>query len=74
MEAAIVLIPGMTDGEKESRIVLAKDEEGDGQTWIYDREADIWWKPDREKLTNIFEIPVEELCQAPAGQQCYLIS
>lgn len=65
MEAAMDLRPGMhDDGEGEEEIVIA--EKGD--------EDHVNWRMEKKKLTNVFEIPVEDLCNAPLGQQCYLIS
>jgi len=75
MEAAMVLVPGMTDEEEEEKTVAAKDgqveDEGD---WSYNDDIDVSRRLEKRKLTNVFEIPLEQLCKAPAGQQCYLIS
>jgi len=76
MEAAMVLRPGMHDGgDGEEEIVIAeKGQEKDGRDWKYNIDDHVYWRMEKKRLINVFEIPVEDLCRAPVGQQCYLIS
>lgn len=79
MDAAIVLREGMNDDEDDEDDDIVKGAgkvgEEDRRTELR-RDGDTPVDGDKEKrrLTNVFEVPVAELCKAPAGQQCYLIS
>ena len=74
MDATVILQTGMNDDNEEDKTGRV-----DGSV-VEDVPAPrasarsyLKKKKEKERLVNIFEIPVEELCEARLGEQCYLI-